>query len=170
MCCCCSKKSLHIATLDNIYYKTKEYPAFLPSNTQIVTTQAVEELKVFVKDRVRPVNDYLENNQRKLKSVGSYMSEKCRSSTHPVDHLISLFILNNILPAIKNYSYDRGDMVKLINKARKGKDVESASVRGLLNKNLAENYLIFEESMIEIIDVLIAKENPFGSLNFIQDH
>lgn len=160
--CCCSKKGVHLATLDHIYFKTKEYPVILPSNNQIITPQVVDELKATVKDRIRPLNDYLENNQRKLKSVGSYISEKCQSSAHPVDHLISLFILNNILPSIKNFSYDRGDMVKLINKARKGKDGESASVRSLLNKNLAENYLVFEERMLEIFDVLLAQTNVFG--------
>lgn len=167
MCCCCGKKSVHIMTLDQIYYKTKEYPSHMSNDTHIISTQGIEELKAFVKDRVRPLNDYLENNQRKLKTVGSYMSIKCQSSGHPVDHLISLFILNNILPAIKNFSYDRGDMVKLIKKAGKGSDGDSSSVRSLLNRNLAENYLTFEESMIEIFEVLLSKNNPFGkrSLN-----
>jgi hypothetical protein len=164
MSCCCSKKSVHIVTLDLIYYKTKEFPADFGLEAQAISPATIDDLKHSVKDKTRALIDYLENNQRKLRSVGAYMSEKCRSSNHPVDHLISLFILNNILPVIKNFSYDKGDMVKMIKKAGKGNEGNSASVRALLNRTLAENYLTFEESMIDIFEVLLSQNNLFGKV------
>lgn len=160
---CCGKKAVYRTTLDALFYKTKEFP-YLSSMTDMgLSPERIEELRAYVKDKVKPLIDYLENNQPKLKSVGNYLSEKCRSSGHPVDHLLSLFILNSILPVIKNFSYDRGDMLKMIKRSGKNKDGRSASVQSLLNKNLAENYLAFENHMIAILEVIMSPGNSFGS-------
>lgn len=160
---CCGKKAVYRVILDQLFYKTKEFPYATSVNGTGLTLERIIELRAFVKDKVNPLIDYLKNNQPKLKNVGSYLSEKCRSSGHPVDHLITLFILNDILPAIKSFSYDRGTMQKLNKRAAAKKEGGSANLLSLLNKNLAENYLAFENHMIVILEIISSPSNRSGS-------
>jgi hypothetical protein len=161
---CCGKQPVYRLTLDSLFYKTREYPLNLASPTAGLKLEDVDGLRAFVKEKAKPLLDYLENNQRKLTNVGQYLSDRCRSSGHPVDHLIALLVLKDILPVIKNFAYDRGDMLKLIKKAGKNKDGRSKSVQSLMNRNLAENYLAFEERLIEILEVALGPQSRFGRL------
>jgi hypothetical protein len=156
--CCRGKKPVHRATLDLIFLKTKEYPPDKVTGRVNLDEQAIEQLRAFAKEKSKTLVDFLENNMRKLKSVGNYLLEKVGKSNNPVDYLLALFVLNNILPAIKNFSYDRGDMVKLIKKVGNNSAAKSTSLQVLLNKHLAENYLNFENRMVEILNLLLSKQ------------
>lgn len=168
MSCLCfkQKKRVEKEVLDSIFLKTKEFAAIQKSASLDLSKETIDSLRAFVKDKIKTLLDYLENNQRKLKNVGRYLSSISSSSKHPVDHLLSLFILNNILPVIKNFSYDRGDIVKMIKKSAKNSGAKSANLQNLLNKNLAENYLYFEGKMIGVLTHLLTLKMNYSDVIF----
>ena len=164
--CCLGKLPVHRLTLDMIFLKTKEFPADKITGMVSIDEAAIEGLRASTKEKAKTLIDFLENNQRKLKSVGTYLAEKCSSSSNPVDYLLTLFVFNNILPAIKNFSYDRGDMLKLIRKVGNKNEAKGSSLQALLNKNLAENYLSFENRLVEVLTVLLNQKNRYNQLVF----
>ena len=99
--------------------------------------------------------------------MGNYLQDKVQKTINPVDYLLSLFVLNNILPAVKNFSYDRGDMMKMIKKVNKQMGAGGqANWRTLLDRHLAENFLSFESMITEILNELLGKENKHSALVF----
>ena len=86
---------------------------------------------------------------------------------NPVDYLIALFVLNYVLPTVKNFSYGRGDMLKMIKKANRQLGTGGqANLSSLLDRHLAENFLFFEQTMIEILNVLLGKDNRHSAFVF----
>ena len=72
--CFNGQKPLHRTTLDAIFYKTKEFPMDKQGNLMNnLEGQAIEQIRLFVKDKTKILIDYLENNQGKLKNVGRYL-------------------------------------------------------------------------------------------------
>lgn len=177
--CCGAKKSHEKVILEEIFLHTKQFPPDKQTKTVDLKDEQVIAIKAFVKDRSKALNDYLENNQRKLKDIGKFLLSKVQDSRHPADHLMSLFILNNLMPVIKSFSYDKGRINKLVAKTKNYTPTSNrtagsqskynkydASVLALLNKNLAENYLVFENFVKEIFDFLLDVNYTWAELIF----
>jgi hypothetical protein len=155
-CCCCNrtKTQLHKQILEQIFRKTKEYPKRV--DTYSPAELKTDELRAFVADKAKPLLDYLENNQRKLQSVGKHLNERCKASKHPVDHLLTLLVLNNVLPIIHKLSCNRKDMLNMVKSVGKGSPSKGQSLEFLMNKNIADNYFKFENKLIGILNYLLA--------------
>jgi hypothetical protein len=74
-----------------------------------------------------------------------------------VDHLLSLYIMNNILPCIPKFGYDKkylNSLMKSKNKKKK-KFNQPEFMQFLLNKNIRENFSKYEGKFLAMIYYLL---------------
>ena len=163
MCLCfAKKKELDGIILEQIYLKTKEYPV---TELESFKPEQAGQLKDFVKPKAKALIDYLQNNPRRLRGIGKNLRMKLESSSNLVDHLLILFILNEVLPALKNLSYDRSEILKMIREEGKSSGkVENMQIK--LNKHREDNYLYFEGKITEIFEQLLEQKSNQGDFLF----
>lgn len=102
LCCCCHSKQriLYLDQMKIIYSKAEEYKEG-PNGTVDPSQIDMEALEQFVNKQSKPIIDYLENNQRRLKDIAKHVFRKVKGTSNSGSHLISLFILNNVLLACR---------------------------------------------------------------------
>ena len=166
-CCCSSNVSVYKESLKRVFAKTQEYQVGLDGNVDPKDID-IKEIETFVEKETKPIIDYLENNQRSLKEIGSIVLNKAKNSKNSVDHLLCLYIMNNILPAIQHFNYDRRFINKLIKSKRKKKKSFNRPdfLQFLLNKNMKENFANFETKLMALIKHLISLENKCKGIIF----
>lgn len=93
--------------------------------------------------------------------VNFFSKIKVKHSGNYVDHLLSLFIMDNILPNIAKFNYDKkflGALVKNKDKKKakkKGKHNQTEFMEFLLNKNFRTNFQKFETKFLAMIQYLL---------------
>jgi len=156
LCCCCGSKQrvLYLEQLNLVYSKVAEFKVDKTGNLDLGSLHEDElsNLEEFVNSNCKPIIDYLENNQRRLKDIGKYINKKVKGSSNPVTHLISLHVFNNVLLACRTLHYDESYLTKLM----KRKNKQEPFIKYLLNTFLKRNFSEFERKFLQVINHLLS--------------
>ena len=124
----------------------------------------IKDLKKFVNTEVKPLNDYLENNQRRIVEVTKIIEFETRTD-NPVKYLLALNALDHILPELKNFKTPMSQIGRLIkypgNKKSRKKKRDQYLRRVVTTRK--SNYIKAENYVLLTINNILDSQVGFGN-------
>ena len=156
--CGANKNRVYITTLDTIYSEAQEiFKQYNGDQNIDIDKIDVQSLKEFVNEKIKPLLDYLENNQSRIINVAEFISKRAKKTTNQIEHLLALLTLNQVLPEISKYKYDK-NFIRQMTRGKgkkKRRNLRKYNISRMLNKHILSNLVKFEAYFIETINYML---------------